>query len=107
MGEDAEGESNGNLRILTKVILIENVSRAVNVSHKEAAIIVERILDSMVAAIQRGDKVEIRGFGSFRTRPRRARTGRNPRTGVPVEVPAKRIPFFTPSKAIREALGKG
>jgi integration host factor subunit beta len=55
----------------------------------------------MVHAIERGDKVEIRSFGSFHTRPRRARVGRNPRTGARVEVPAKKIPFFKPSKELR------
>ena len=72
------------------------------IPRKEAAVIVERILDSMVHALDRGDKVEIRGFGSFRTRQRRARIGRNPKTGARVEVPAKRIPFFKPSKELRE-----
>ena len=62
------------------------------------AIIVERILDCMVHAIEVGDKVEIRGFGSFRTRKRRERLGRNPKTGAPVAVPAERIPFVKPSK---------
>jgi nucleoid DNA-binding protein len=54
----------------------------------------------------RGDKVEIRGFGSFRTRQRRARVGRNPKTGARVEVPAKRIPFFKLSKELRELVEK-
>ena len=74
----------------------------VEISRKEAAVIVERILDSMVHALDRGDKVEIRGFGSFRTRQRRARIGRNPKTGARVEVPAKRIAFFKPGKELRE-----
>jgi len=67
---------------------------------------VERILDSMVRALDRGDKVEIRGFRSLRTRQRRARIGRNPKTGARVEVPAKRIPFFKPSKELRELVEK-
>ena len=72
------------------------------IPRKEAAVIVERILDSMVHAIGRGDKVEIRGFGAFHFRQRRARIGRNPRTGAPVEVPLKRIPYFKPSKELRQ-----
>ena len=91
---------------LTKTNLIEEVSRVLEVPRREAAVIVERILDSMVHAIDRGDKVEIRGFGSFRTRQRRARIGRNPKTGARVEVPAKRIPFFKPSKELREVVEK-
>jgi integration host factor subunit beta len=70
------------------------------------AVIVERILDSMVRAIDRGDKVEIRGFGSFRTRQRQARVARHPKTGARVEVPAKRIPFLKPSKELRELVEK-
>ena len=65
---------------------------------KKAAVIVECILDRMVKAIEPGDKIEIRGFGTFRTRQRQGRTGRNTRTGARVEVPAKRIPFFKPAR---------
>ena len=92
--------------VLTKAELIEEVSRITELPRKAAAIIVERILDSMVRAIERGDKVEIRGFGSFHTRPRRARVGRNPKTGARVEVPARRVPFFKPSKELRELVMK-
>jgi integration host factor subunit beta len=91
---------------LTKTDLIEEVSRVAEIPRKEAAVIVEFILGSMVHAIERGDKVEIRGFGRFGTRPRRARVGRNPKTGARVEVPAKRIPFFKPSKEVRDLLMK-
>jgi nucleoid DNA-binding protein len=66
---DSDGASSAPL---TKENLIEEVCRVVEIPRKEAAIIVERILDSMVHALDRGDKVEIRGFGSFRTRYRRA-----------------------------------
>jgi len=88
--------------LLTKRDLIENVATVVGVSRKEAAEIVERILDSIVRTLHRGDRVEIRGFGTFRTRQRAPRLGRNPKTGVRVEVPAKRIPFFKPSKELKD-----
>ena len=91
---------------LTKTELIEEVSRVAEISRHDAMIIVESILSSMVRAIDRGDKVEIRGFGSFRTRQRQARIGRNPKTGARVEVPAKRIPFFKPSKELRTLIEK-
>jgi len=87
-------------KILTKADLIADVFPKIETTQKEAGQIVEIILDSMVRALNAGDKVEIRGFGSFRTRPRRARIGRNPRTGAQVAVPAKRIPFFKPSREI-------
>ena len=89
--------------VLTKAELVEEVSRITELPRKEAAIIVEGILDSMVHAIERGDKVEIRGFGSYHTRSRRARAGRNPKTGARVEVPARRVPFFKPGKAVAPA----
>src|SRR6516164_3955610 len=82
---------------LTKSDLIAAVFPKIEATHNEAAQVVEIIFDSMVRALRAGDKVEIRGFGSFRTRPRRARIGRNPKTGARVKVPAKRIPFFKPS----------
>ena len=91
---------------LTKADLIEEVARVLELRRPESAAIIEHILTSMVQAIERGDKVEIRGFGSFRTRPRRARIGRNPKTGARVEVPAKRIPFFKPSKELQELIQK-
>ena len=85
---------------MTKAELIEEVSRAVEMNRKDSDAIVEAIFDSMVRAIRGGDKIEIRGLGSFRTR-RQPRIGRNPKTGVRVEVPAKRIPFFKPSKELK------
>jgi integration host factor subunit beta len=74
----------------------------VEISPEEATVIVELILDSIVQALGRGEKVEVRGFGSFRRRQRRGRIARNPRTGGRVEVPPKKIPYFKPSKELRE-----
>ncbi len=87
---------------MTKADLIEEVSRVVEMTRKDSEVIVEAIFDSIVRALRSGDKVEIRGFGSFRTRERQARIGRNPKTGERVEVPAKRIPFFKPSKEVKD-----
>jgi integration host factor subunit beta len=87
---------------MTKADLIEEVSRVVEMTRKESEIIVETIFDSIVKSLRGGDKIEIRGFGSFRTRQRQARIGRNPKSGDRVEVPAKRIPFFKPSKELRD-----
>jgi len=83
---------------MTKADLIEEVSRVVEFTRKESEVIVEAIFDSVVKSLREGDKIEIRGFGSFRTRQRQSRIGRNPKTGARVDVPAKRIPFFKPSK---------
>lgn len=87
---------------MTKAELIEEVSRVVEMSRKDSEVIVETIFDSVVRALRTGEKIEIRGFGSFRTRQRQARIGRNPKTGTRVEVPAKRIPFFKPSKELKD-----
>jgi integration host factor subunit beta len=69
---------------MTKADLIEEVSGAVEMTRKESEVIVESILDSIVKALRSGDKVEIRGFGSFRTRRRQPHIGRNPKTGTRV-----------------------
>jgi integration host factor subunit beta len=87
---------------MTKADLIDNVARAVQMSRKDSEIIVETIFESVVKSLRTGDKVEIRGFGSFRTRQRQPRIGRNPKTGARVEVPAKTIPYFKPSKELKD-----
>jgi integration host factor subunit beta len=87
---------------MTKAELIDDVSRAVEMSRKDSEIIVETIFESIVKSLRSGDKIEIRGFGSFRTRQRDARVGRNPKTGARVEVPAKKIPYFKPSKDLKD-----
>jgi integration host factor subunit beta len=91
---------------MTRANVTDEVARAVEMSRKESDVIVTTILDSIVRALRNGDKVEIRGFGSFRTRVRRPRKGRNPKTGAGVDVPAKRIPYFRPSKELKDAIVK-
>jgi integration host factor subunit beta len=92
---------------MTKADLIENVSQAVEMSRKDSEIIVETIFESIVKSLRSGDKIEIRGFGSFRTRQRNSRIGRNPKTGARVDVPAKKIPFFKPSKELKDLVNAG
>jgi integration host factor subunit beta len=87
---------------MTKADLIEEVSRVVEMTRKDSEVIVEAIFASVVRSLRSGDKIEIRGFGSFRTRQRQPRIGRNPKTGARVEVPPKRIPFFKPSKELKD-----
>jgi integration host factor subunit beta len=86
---------------VTKADLIEEVSRVVEMTRKESEVIVEAIF---VKSLRTGDKIEIRGFGSFRTRQRQPRVGRNPKTGTRVEVPAKKIPYFKPSKELKDVV---
>jgi integration host factor subunit beta len=82
--------------------LTEEVYQAIGMPVKESDVVVSAIFDSIVRALRSGDKVEIRGFGSFRTRQRSGRIGRNPKNGARVEVPPKKIPVFKPSKELRE-----
>jgi integration host factor subunit beta len=92
---------------MTKADLIDEVSRLAELTRKDSEVIVETIFDSVVRSLRAGDKIEIRGFGSFRTRQRRPRVGRNPKTGERVEVPAKKIPFFKPSKELKDLVNEG
>ena len=92
---------------MTKADLIEEVSRVVELTRKESEVIVETIFTSVVQSLREGEKVEIRGFGSFRTRERKGRVGRNPKSGEKVEVPPKTIPFFKPSKELRDVVNGG
>src|SRR6476659_6099809 len=88
---------------MTKADLIDEVSRLAELTRKDS----EVIFDSIVRSLRVGDKIEIRGFGSFRTRQRKPRVGRNPKTGDRVEVPAKKIPFFKPSKELKDLVNTG
>jgi integration host factor subunit beta len=92
---------------MTKAELIEEVARVVEMTRKDSETIVETIFDSIVNSLHKGEKIEIRGFGSFRTRQRQPRVGRNPKTGSRVEVPSKRIPYFKPSKELRDLVNHG
>jgi len=102
MPDAAGAQENNPNQTMTKADLVGEVERVAELSRKEAEAAVETIFDSIIAALQADDKIEIRGFGSFRTRERRGRTGRNPKTGAKVEVPAKKIPFFKPSKELKD-----
>ncbi|HXJ18056.1 MAG TPA: HU family DNA-binding protein [Candidatus Polarisedimenticolia bacterium] len=99
---EVAGEHEGKDHTVTKAELVEEVTRVTELPRKESEAAVETIFESIIAALQADDKIEIRGFGSFRTRQRRGRTGRNPKTGAKVEVPAKKIPFFKPSKELKD-----
>jgi integration host factor subunit beta len=87
---------------MTKADLVEKVTQLGDLTRRDGEVIVETIFDSVIAALQSGDKIEIRGFGSFRIRERNPRIGRNPKTGDRVDVPAKRVPYFKPSKELRD-----
>src|ERR1700750_1469972 len=87
---------------MTKADLVEEVTQLGDLTRRDGEVIVDTIFDSVINALKTGDKIEIRGFGSFRIRQRKPRIGRNPKTGAKVEVPAKRVPYFKPSKELRD-----
>ena len=86
---------------MTKADLVEAVAAATELSRRSSEQVVTVFFDSIVESLCSGDKVELRGFGTFRLRHRRARIGRNPKTGESVHVPAKAGPFFKPGKELR------
>ena len=87
---------------MTKAELVDHVTSLGDLTRRDGEVIVDTLFDSVIAALKADDKVEVRGFGSFRTCQRKPRTGRNPKTGASVSVPAKRVPYFKPSKELRD-----
>jgi len=88
---------------MTKSGLIERVAELTpHISKKDTEVVVNTIFDSMTEALKQGERIEIRGFGSFQVKIREAREGRNPKTGEEVQIPAKRTPFFKVGKELKE-----
>jgi integration host factor beta subunit len=88
---------------MTKSELIERLSQRSGIlNRKDSELVVNLVFDSIADALRQGDKVEIRGFGSFTVRERDARTARNPKSGEVVDIPAKKTPFFKTGKDLRE-----
>jgi integration host factor subunit beta len=95
---------NPSRNAMTKADLINIVARKLDITQVQSGIIVEAALKSVVNALQNGQEVEIRGFGSFRFRNRAPRKGRNPKTGEKVDVPPKKIPYFKMGKELKALL---
>ena len=91
---------------MTKAALVEEVSRAANLTKKHSEVIVDTVFQSIITALRRGEKIELRGFGSFRLRQREPRKGRNPKTGDRVDVPSKKVPYFKPGKELKELINR-
>jgi len=92
---------------LTKAELVDAVSKVSDLTRKHSEVIVDAVFSSIIDALHKGEKIELRGFGSFRVRRRDSRTGRNPKTGAGVLVPAKRVPHFKAGKELRELINRG
>jgi integration host factor subunit beta len=91
---------------MTKAELVEEVSKVSDLTKKHSEVIVETVFKSIIDALQRGEKIELRGFGSFRLRQREPRKGRNPKTGARVDVPPKRVPYFKPGKELKDLINR-
>src|SRR5213075_2872002 len=92
---------------MTKADLVNDVSNAAELTKKDAERLVEIVFESIIDSLNRGDKIELRGFGSFRVRERGSRRGQNPKTGAAVNIPAKRVPYFKAGKNINGYAGLG
>ncbi len=91
----------------TKADLVEEVARAAELTKKQAEAVVESVFQGIVASLRAGQKIELRGFGSFKLRQRGARVARNPKkSGVKVHVPPKLVPYFKPGKKLKELINE-
>lgn len=91
---------------MIKADLVNKIAKQMNISKQEAETGVNLFFHTIKEALMRGEEIELRGFGSFRFRQRGARAGRNPRTGQPVKVPAKKVLFFKPSKLLKNMINR-
>ncbi|MBC7342006.1 MAG: HU family DNA-binding protein [Clostridia bacterium] len=91
---------------MNKMDLVGSVAEKANLTKKEADRVVSAVLESIEEALAAGDKVQLVGFGTFEVKDRAARTGRNPKTGEEIDIPATRVPVFKAGKALRDAVAK-
>src|SRR4026208_297722 len=90
----------------TKAELVEEVSRVSDLTKKHSEVIVDTVFQSIIDALHRGEKIELRGFGSSRLPTRDAPKGRNPKTGDKVDVPPKSVPYFKPGKELKDRINQ-
>ncbi|HEY1654475.1 MAG TPA: HU family DNA-binding protein [Candidatus Tumulicola sp.] len=89
---------------MTKADLIDVVADRAELTKRQASQIVERILDEIEAALKKGDRVALTPFGSFVVRSRKAREGRNPKTGEKIKIPARKVPAFVAGRALKDSI---
>ena len=90
----------------TRAALVEQAAAVADLTKTDAIVVVDTMIRSIVDALRRGEKIELRGFGSFRLRRRLPRKGRNPKTGVQVDVAPRRVPYFKPGKELKELINR-
>ena len=103
---DLEDDNEQKAGVMTKAELVDEVARVVQLTKKQAETIVNIVFDSIVDSLRSGQKIELRGFGSFRLRKREPRKGRNPKTGDKVDVPPKKVPYFKPGKELKDLINR-
>ena len=91
---------------MNKTELIGLAAEQSGVAKKDTERVVNAAIDAITAALVKGEKVQLSGFGTFETKDREARIGRNPHTKEPIDIPATRVPTFNPSKALKDSVGK-
>lgn len=91
---------------MTKADLVDQVANATGLTKRDTGVVVDGFLEAVRQALTNQQNIEIRGFGSFKVKRRKARKARNPRTGEPVEVPARWVPTFKPSKELKQKIGR-
>ncbi len=89
---------------MTKADFIQAISRKVKLSKAQTGRIVDATFDELKAVLERGDSIAMTGFGTFLVSKRKARTGRNPRTGVPMTIPPSSVPRFRPGKDLKASV---
>ena len=89
---------------MTKEELIEKITKDVSLSKADAGRALNAVVDNIVKALKKGDKVTLVGFGSFSVSKRKARTGRNPKTGAAIKIAARKVPKFSAGKAFKDAV---
>jgi len=91
---------------MTKADLVESVSGKTGLTKTDVAVVVDHFLDTIKSALEGGSNIEIRGFGTFKVKVRKARKARNPRTGQEVPVPDRKVPVFKPSNEFKGLIVK-
>ncbi|PIE33890.1 integration host factor subunit beta [candidate division KSB3 bacterium] len=92
---------------MTKADIVEKASAAVDMPKRKGEVVVNTVLHCIIDALAEGERVDLRGFGSFRVSARDDRTGRNPRTGEEIDIPAKKVPLFRAGKEFRRRVNDG
>ena len=91
---------------MTKAELLEKAAKDAGISKAAAAKTLDSFIDSVVKSVKKGNKVALVGFGTFSVSKRKARTGRNPQTGAPIKIPARKVPKFSAGKTFKDAVNR-